>query len=409
MARQPYTLFKRGTNKAWYVKFYSLDKPGEKARIKSVDTLRKELELPLERGANGLPLPISKSYANAIVLKAYEKGFDIKPEKMPLLKDYIETFWDFEKSPYIREKNTDKPGSVHQERSWQMLKAYHKHVEPLLPKNIRMHELTIAQVRKIKTDLQARGMANGSIANVLNCLKVAYTYACKQGVIKENPCNAVTVTRAGKKRDILTQVEIMKFLKYCKDKGSQGNHVAETVYLASRLSAETGMRRGEIVALKVEQIELPDMDDFAMIKVDSSIAPLSGRKDTKGKKDRLVPCSRQLAEELIESAQSNPWKNDYVLWRETSAKPYDLTKLSMQFADLLCDALEIEDEERKERNIVFHSMRHSFVTYLRGKVNETALGFVVGHENTSTTDIYTHEHLEQIREVAKAQKELFAM
>ncbi len=409
MARQPYTLFRRGKNKAWYVKFSNVDKPGEKPRIKSVDTLRKEVGIPLERGANGLPLPISKSLANAIVLKAYEKGFDVRPDKMPYLKEYIENFWDYEKSAYIRERNADKPGSVHQERCAEMLAAFHNHAEDSLPKNLRLHELTVAHIRKIKTDLQEQGYANGSISNVLSSLKVPVGYAQRQGLIKTNPCEAVTIPRTGKERGILTQAELLKFLRHCKEKAENGNHAANMVYLASRLSAETGMRKGEIVALMSSQIEISDLDDFAMIRVDSNIARITGRKDTKGKKARIVPCSRQLGEELVRSAQENPWGNDYVMWRESSNKPYEFVVMSRQFYSLLDEALGMTEEERQKRNVVFHSLRHSFVSYLRGKVDETTLGFVVGHEDVATTDVYTHEHMDQIREVAKAQKELFAM
>jgi integrase len=56
---------------------------------------------------------------------------------------------------------------------------------------------------------------------------------------------------------------------------------------------------------------------------------------------------------------------------------------------------------RRERNIVFHSLRHYYVTFMRGKVGDNLLQSVVGHQSTAMTNNYTHETEERLLEVGR--------
>jgi len=82
------------------------------------------------------------------------------------------------------------------------------------------------------------------------------------------------------------------------------NEFDARVYLATTLSVFTGMRQGEIRAMKASSITLIN-DDQGIITVSQAIAVYAGLKTTKGKRERQVPCPRWLCEELLRMANKN--------------------------------------------------------------------------------------------------------
>ena len=77
----------------------------------------------------------------------------------------------------------------------------------------------------------------------------------------------------------------------------------------------------------------------------------------------------------------------------------------------LYNALEragITPEERKRRNLAFHSWRHTFNSLARSHAVPTAiLQRVTGHATLQMVDHYTQFQLSDFRDVAKLQAEVF--
>ena len=51
----------------------------------------------------------------------------------------------------------------------------------------------------------------------------------------------------------------------------------------------------------------------------------------------------------------------------------------------------ITDKERMEQGLSFHSLRHTFVSLMRGRISDKDLKEVVGHKSDAIQDHYTHE------------------
>ncbi len=51
----------------------------------------------------------------------------------------------------------------------------------------------------------------------------------------------------------------------------------------------------------------------------------------------------------------------------------------------------ITEEERKERNIKFHSLRHAYVTKMESGLSLLNAQELIGHADSKTTRIYSHE------------------
>lgn len=64
---------------------------------------------------------------------------------------------------------------------------------------------------------------------------------------------------------------------------------------------------------------------------------------------------------------------------------------------------------RKERNLNFHSLRHTFNSAMRGKIDDKSLRAIVGHESEAMTELYTHETEQEILVAGAIAKEIFSV
>ncbi len=68
------------------------------------------------------------------------------------------------------------------------------------------------------------------------------------------------------------------------------------------------------------------------------------------------------------------------------------------------DNIGISEDERKGRNITFHSFRHFFNTYCRANnVTDDKVRAVTGHKTQAMVDNYTHFRVEDFREILDVQ------
>lgn len=68
----------------------------------------------------------------------------------------------------------------------------------------------------------------------------------------------------------------------------------------------------------------------------------------------------------------------------------------------------ISEEDQEERNLSFHSLRHTFNSAIRGKIEDKTLRAIVGHESEAMTEHYTHESEEDILVAGAVANEVFA-
>jgi len=69
----------------------------------------------------------------------------------------------------------------------------------------------------------------------------------------------------------------------------------------------------------------------------------------------------------------------------------------------------ITTKAREERNLEFHSLRHTFNSAMRGKIDDKSLRAIVGHESEAMTNLYTHETEQEILVAGAIAKEIFAV
>ena len=92
----------------------------------------------------------------------------------------------------------------------------------------------------------------------------------------------------------------------------------------------------------------------------------------------------------------------YIFSLSRGKSPLTGNRLTDNFYNAL-DAMGIEIDERKERNITFHSFRHWFVTYLRGKgISDAEITSITGQKTSQIIDDYTRFDLIENRNIVNA-------
>jgi len=132
----------------------------------------------------------------------------------------------------------------------------------------------------------------------------------------------------------------------------------------------TGMRKGEIVNLKWHQVNLKRRE--VILKAD-------GTKDSEA---RIVPIPAPLFDILINIPR--PLHTDYVFIYKSL--PVKSIRASLQDA---CKKAEISYGQKTENGLIFHDLRHTFVTNMRrAGIDETVIMKITGHSTREMFDRY---------------------
>jgi integrase len=263
--------------------------------------------------------------------------------------------------------------------------AINPHITPALGR-IKLKDLTPAQVRWFYRERLDSGLAPATVHKMHVVLHKALKAAVSDGLIPRNPTASLKLPRIIREEiDPLDQEEARRLLTAaCGDR-------LEALYV---LALNTGMRQGELLALKWEDVDL----ERGVLRVRRTLS----RRDNvyvldepKTKKSRRtirltagaataleVHLSRQLEGMERMGSLYQPGGLVFATTTGTIINPSNLRNRS--FKPLLKHA--------KLRPIRFHDLRHTCATLLLSKdVNPKVVSEMLGHASVSITlDIYSH-------------------
>jgi integrase len=221
--------------------------------------------------------------------------------------------------------------------------------------------------------LKGKKRTASTVNRYVASLSGVLTYGCRQlRWIDENPCsNLIKLKEHKEKRRVLTINEVQRVLDACrKSKNAY-------LYCIVLFSLTTGARKGEILGLPWDQVDL-----------ENKVAHFT---ETKNGKARSVPLVDAVVQELkIIYKNRNPAK-PLVFASKTVFGKIDISKVwktALKHADI--------------QNFVFHGTRHHFITSaMRSGASNLQVQTAVGHKTLQMLEIYTHLNARDVRHLSE--------
>ena len=327
-----------------------------------------------------------------VAAKVYEP---LNPECTMKLCEFLVNFWTPEKSEYIQNKRAHKKtiGDYHCKEMRGMVNRYWL---PFFGEEFTVGELTEQYLEDFLQELaNFRCLKGATINHARTCGATGLKWLKNKGIIHSNPmANVEAFSKSdATPRGIPDEKEIKALYEL------DWNN--EVMYLAFNLSAFSGLRPGEISGLQVRDID----SDKDLITIRHSWHRTGFLKSTKTNLIRKVPVAHNIILRLLVQAQRCPGANEetFVFWSKANDyKPF----LPQYYDDGFFEALHkigVSEEERKERNIDFYSLRHFCATYLANMTDMRNVQAVLGHTTPAMTKHYanhmTDEHFDSIRDI----------
>lgn len=252
------------------------------------------------------------------------------------------------------------------------------------------NKMLIENIKHVKTDdikkyfayMKKMGYTATSMSRELSSIRAFHKFLHLEGIVNENVAMAISTPKKDKKLPtVLSIEEVMKILSLLNDDtpyNARNHAMIEVMYAC-------GLRVSELVNLKISELHLT-----------SKMISTTG----KGTKERLIPindyAAKVLKNYIIEhrpkllKKQSSPY-----VFLNNLGEP-----ISRQSFFILIKKLCVEAGIQKE--ISPHTLRHSFATHLLEAGTDLRLiQEMLGHEDISTTQIYTHLSKQKIKDVYK--------
>lgn len=242
--------------------------------------------------------------------------------------------------------------------------------------------LSALYIRSWLASLKDDGISSKSINRKISSLKSFFKYHLRIGNITETPMGQVNSPRVGKKLPMYVEQKDMKVL--LDDIDFPDTWKGKTDRLLLAVFYHTGMRLAELVNLKERHVNFAGKT----IKVIG-----------KGNKERIIPVSAELIEAIgmyisMKEATIESPDRDFLLINEKGKKLYyKSVYLSVK------EHLQMVTTISKKSP---HVLRHSFATHLMNNgADLNSVKELLGHSSLASTQVYTHNTIEKLKEVYK--------
>jgi integrase len=322
---------------------------------------------------------------------------------------FLETFWDFDKSEYIRDQLAHgfRFGRNH---AYQCQIRLSKNIKPFFSDK-KLNCVTTDDLEKFTIKLANAGFSTMTIYQHILICSTALKWAFNKKIISANPAIGLSkFSITSKERGILTETEAAAvFAVAWKDKRA---------FVASLVAVTTGARLGECLVLRRSDIGTDTLD------IAHSYSYLGGLKCPKNGKKRVVPLLPEVRIALLDLLKDNPHDVDdpFVLFSLLPDRPIDPKVILKGFKKALdtvnteylraAQKANLEKPEiqidYKSRNIVFHSWRHYFCSKITQQIEGEKVAKVSGHLSEAVFKKYA-DHIERknIKEVGDAAAQAF--
>lgn len=251
--------------------------------------------------------------------------------------------------------------------------------------------LTGGRVARAESRNQPKGLSAKTVRNINQVISSAMNFAVAQRILAQNPCKAVALPKLEhKEMQTIPAAQLVAFLDEAKVSG---------VYELYYIELATGLRRGELLGLKWEDIDLT----AGVIRVRRQVSRIDGKiveAPLKTKNAyRTVTISPQAVEVL--NAQKAKTNDEYV-FPSPSGGPISPDSVNNMLKRVL--------KRAGIPRVRFHDLRHTFATLaLQNGVDIKTVSGMLGHFSAGfTLDTYAHVTTAAQKEAARTMESILA-
>ena len=247
---------------------------------------------------------------------------------------------------------------------------------------VSLKEVNHSIIRSWLALLKNKGLSSKSINRKISTLRSFFKYHLKTGAIGSTPMAQVISPKISKRLPVYvqetdTQKLVLALQQLTEDWKSLNKKMLITIFYA------TGMRLSELINLKEKQIDF-SKSQFKVLG--------------KGNKERIIPASKEMLEMIRDYLQLK-MKNfektdDFLLVTEKGKKLYP------KYAYLLVNQV-LEGASTLDKKSP-HILRHTFATHLMNNgADLNAVKELLGHSSLASTQVYTHNTIEKLKDIHK--------
>lgn len=240
-------------------------------------------------------------------------------------------------------------------------------------------QITRLFLRDFLRDLSGSGRNNRTLARKATTIKNFFQFCYRSDLITKNPAQNLSIPKYDKKLPkYFSEKEMIALLNIpdlSSKFGIRNRAIMELIY-------SSGLRISEISNCNLGQVDLNEKQ----IRVIG-----------KGNKERIVPLSSKAKIALrnyskIRNQFVSKFSNDIFFLSKSGRQltPNEIREILSRYINLVA----------KTKGYSPHSIRHSFATHLLARgADLRAVQEMLGHANLSTTEIYTHLTLKDLKKV----------
>lgn len=248
---------------------------------------------------------------------------------------------------------------------------------------VKLKEISQSSIRSWLASLKEDDISARTINRKISTLKSFFKFLLKQGKIESTPMGNIISPKISKRLPVFIKEKDLADLAQTLKTNTEDWDGLNTKMLIT-IFYSTGMRLSELINMKEKQV------DFSRKQL-----KILG----KGNKERIIPAGAELLgviKEYMNEKRKVFEKTDDVLLVNSKGK-----KLYPKYAynlvrDILTDEIKTLDKKSP------HVLRHTFATHLMNNgANLDAVKELLGHASLSSTQVYTHNTIEKLKNVYK--------
>ena len=241
--------------------------------------------------------------------------------------------------------------------------------------------ITTPFIRSWLASLKEQKITSKSINRKISSLKSFFKYHLRTGLLEKSPMAGIISPKSGKRLPVYVDEKDMQLLTGHVE--FPDNWQGKTDRLLIRMFYNTGVRLTELVTLKNGQLD----EAGAMLRVLG-----------KGNKERMIPLSASLVEEIRlyqKEKQASGRESAETLLVNGQGKALYVKYAYLAVRKWLSLVTTLDKKSP-------HVLRHSFATHLMNHgADLNSVKELLGHSSLAATQLYTHNSIEKLREVHK--------